>query len=451
MILTTVLLALAVIIVIVVLYAIVKTCYVVVEPNKAHVVVVRGKGRKIYHPSQDGSPSSYFYFPLFMRRIIVSLENVKQEINDIELRDTNFAPFTCDIVCWFKISNPELAAEKLAVSADGDIMNSIQETLSAQVQGVTRAAAMKQEILDLMRDRTTFGVSIFKEVNGDLDEWGVQLVKLEIIDFADLKDSHVIKDYEARREAEISSTTRQTVANQTQLAEVKEAEATNTANQARITADQEIKMRGIERDQTVSTREQLARLTIAKQTETANVQEVSAEKAKVLGEAQYNADATVITADGQAKAKVKLSEGEKNAEIMTATGNAQAIKLNADAQSEQINKTGTAEALVIEKKAEAQKKFQDASKEIEMAKIAADLQKTMYIEFSKALAAANLQIISPDMKFMGFGAEEGAGLGAMIKNLQKTSGVDLRALVSKVTGGSGSNAGTSKDAPKATK
>lgn len=406
-----------------------KSHYVVVDPNKAHVVVSRGGGRKIYHPSQAGSPSAYFYIPLIMRRIIVSLENVKQEIQGIELRDMNFAPFKCDIVCWFKISNPELAAEKLSVSADGDIVDAIQQTLSAQVQGVTRAAAMKQEILDLMKDRTKFGISIFGEVNGDLDEWGVQLVKLEIIDFSDIGESHVIADYEKRREAEIESTTRQAVAQQTQLAEVKEAEATNIANQAKIKADEEVKMRGIDRDQAVGTRQQLARVTVAEQAQKANAQEVEAEKAKVLGEAQYNADATVITAEGEAKARVKQSEGEKNSQIMTATGNASAIKLKAEADSEAINKTGTAEALVVEKKADAQKKYTDASKDIEMAKIAADIQKTMYISFSQALEKANLQIISPDMKFLGFGAEEGAGLGVMIENLQKKSGIDIQKVV----------------------
>lgn len=407
--------------------------YVVVSPNQAHVVVSRGGGRKIYHPSMKGTSSAYLYIPLLMRRIIVSLENVKYELTQIELRDQNLAPFTCDITCWFKISDPELAAEKLNVDSDGSITDSIRQTLNAQIQGITRAAAMKQEILDLMRDRTTFGDSVFKETNGDLIEWGTQLVKLEIIQFSDIQGAHVIHDYEARREAEISSTTRQTVAKQTQLAEIAEAVATNASNQARISADEEIKMRGIQRDQEVGTREQLSRQNIAKQAETANTQEVQAEKAKILGETSYNAEAAVVAADGQARARIKLASGEQQAKINTATGDAQAIKLNADAQSELINKTGTAEAAVIQKKADAQKNFQDASKDIELTKIAADVQKTMYVSMAEALTKANVQIISPDMKFMGFGAEAGAGLGVILENLQKTSGIDLKGIVEKAT------------------
>lgn len=212
--------------------------YTVVEPNKAHVIVAFSSGRKIYHPSMDKKKSAYFYIPMFMRRIIVSLENVKHEINNIELRDNKFAPFKCDITCWFKIANPDFAAEKLDVDKEGNIMDSIRETLNAQVQGVVRAAAMKQEIMELMQDRTTFGKSVFEEVNGDLDEWGVQLVKLEIIDFSDLDQTHVIKDYEARREAEISSVTRQTVAKNDQEAQVKEAEAKKISETAKIDANQ---------------------------------------------------------------------------------------------------------------------------------------------------------------------------------------------------------------------
>ena len=69
---------------------------------------------------------------------IVSLENVKHEINEIKLHDKMVAPFKCDITCWFKITNPELAAEKLDVDANGNIMESIKDTLNAQVTRKTQ-------------------------------------------------------------------------------------------------------------------------------------------------------------------------------------------------------------------------------------------------------------------------------------------------------------------------
>lgn len=418
--------------------------YVVVEPNKAHVVVTMGSGRKIYHPAVEGAKSAYFYLPFLMQRIIVSLENVKHEINNIVLHDKNVAPFQCDITCWFKITDPQLAAEKLDVDEEGNIMTSIRETLNAQVQGVARNAAMQQEILDLMRDRMSFGESVFKTVNGDLDEWGVQLVKLEIIDFADAQGGHVIDDYEKRREAEINSATRQVVAVQDQVAKVKEAEAMKAAEQARIEASQIIEMRDIDRTQSVGIRQQEARLKVAVQADLANAKEVAAQKTKIVGEARYTAEAAVVKAEGEAQAKVKTSTGQAEAEVKLAEGRASAVKVEAGAaaqatevkgtaEAEVIKLTGTAEALAVEKKADAQKKFTDASKEIELSKIAADIEKTKFNAMANAMQKADIQVISPDMSFMGFGAKEGAGIGALVGALKKSSGLDLGALVTALT------------------
>lgn len=417
--------------------------YVVVEPNKAHVVVSMGGGRRIYHPARDGSTSAYFYLSFLMRRIIVSLENVKHEINNIQLRDSKLAPFECDITCWFKIKDADLAAEKLDVDTDGNIMNSIKETLDAQVQGVVRAAAMKQEILELMEDRKTFGSSVFEEVNGDLDEWGVQLVKLEIIDFSDTEGSSVIRDYEARREAEISSTTRQLVAEREQEARVKEAESTRISERARIESEQEIEMRDIEKSQQVGVREQESKIKIAEQADKANARQVAAEKTKVVGEAEYQAEAQVIQADGQQRSQAKLAEGQKAAQVTIAEGEADSVRLEATAQAEAVQKKGTAEAEVVrqkgdaeaqalEKKAVAQGKFQDASKDVEFKRIEADVEKSKFASMAQAYANAHVQIVSDKFDFMGFGAKEGMGLGIALNNLKDKSGIDVAKAVKNV-------------------
>lgn len=421
-----------------VLFMFFKLFYVVVEPNKAHVVVSMGGGRKIYHPAQESSSSAYFYIPFLMRRIIVSLENVKHEIKreddrpGVELRDKNLAPFVVKITCWFKIEKPELAAEKLDVDSDGNIMDSIRSTLDAQVQGVVRAVAMKQEIIELMRDRKTFGENVYNEVNGDLDDWGIKLVKLEIIDFSDTENSHVIQDYEARRESEISSETRKIVAVKEKDAKVTEAEAKKIAEKARLDSEQEIEMREIEKEEKVGIRNESARLQVAKQQEQANQQEVQAEKTKTVGKAQYEAEATEIKADGIARAEVKTANGKAQGVKLEAEAAAEARIKTGKAEADVIQAKGAAEATALEKKADAQKKFTDVSKDIEMAKIAADIQKTMYNAMAQALAKANLNIVSPDMKFMGFGAEEGAGLGALAKALETTSGTNLTQLVQAV-------------------
>ena len=417
--------------------------YVVVEPNKAHVVVSMGGGRKIYHPARDNSSSAYFYIPFLMQRIIVSLENVKHEIKDIILKDMNVAPFMCDITCWFRIENPELAAEKLDVDEEGNIMRSITETLNAQIQGVARSAAMGQEVIELMRNRQGFGDDVFKQVNGDLDEWGVQLVKLEIIDFNDTSNSHVIRDYEARREAQVASETRKIVAAQDKAAKVVEAESTKVAEKARLDSEQAIEMRDIEKQEQVGMRKEAQRLKVAEQADKANAKEVAAARTKTVGEAEYLADAQVIQADGEQKSQAKLAEGTKAAKITIATGEAEAVRLDATAQAEATSKKGNAEADVIkakglseaealEKKAVAQGKFQNASKDVEFKKIEADVEKSKFASMAQAYANAKVQIISDKFDFMGFGAKEGLGLGMALNNLKDKSGVDVEQAVKNV-------------------
>lgn len=418
----------------IVAFILIKFFYVVVKPNQAHVLVTPF-GRKVYSPSTLGGTkyaTSYFYIPLFMQRIIVSLENVKHEINEIQLRDKEVAPFRCDITCWFKIVNPDLAAEKLDVDDEGNIMQSIKSTLDAQIQGVTRAAAMKLEVIELMRNRKTFGADVFDEVNGDLDEWGVQLVKLEIIDFTDSGDSHVIGDYEARREAVVNTETRKTVAEQTKQAEVAEAEAQEVSQTAKLKSEQEIEMRNIDKEEKVGIRNEDARLAVAKQQDKANAQEVLAERTKTVGQAQYQAEAKEIVADGEAKAEVKKASGKAEGIKLEAQAQAESERVTGTAKAEVIEKTGAAEANALSQKADAQKQFTDVSKDIEMANIAADIEKTKFISMAAALEKANIQIIGKDMSFMGFGANDGAGLGAMAKALENTSGVSIPALVSAI-------------------
>jgi flotillin len=408
--------------------------YVVVKPNQAHVIV-SGRGRKVYSPSTvDGVayPTSYIYIPILMQRIIVSLENVKHEINDIELRDLEVAPFKCDITCWFKITDPDLAAEKLDVDEDGNIMESIRHTLNAQVNGVARAVAMKQEVIDLMRNRKGFRDDVFEEVNGDLDDWGVQLVKLEIIDFKDGDNSHVLRDYELRREAFVEAETRKTVAQQNKEAEVEEADSKKLAETAKLESSEAIALREIDKEQQVGIRNEQARLEVAKAQDEANAQEVAAEKTKAVGKATYEAEAKEIVAAGEAKAEVKKSAGKADGRKLEAAADAEAVLVKGTAEADVAQKKGIAEATALEKKADAQKKFTDVSKDIEMAQIAADIEKTKYGAMAQALEKANIQIVSKDMSFMGFGANEGAGLGAMAKALEATSGISIPQLVNAV-------------------
>lgn len=402
--------------------------YTVVEPNKSHVLVVMGGGRKVFHPAKTGSASSYFYIPFIMKRIMVSLENVKHEINNIILHDSEMAPFECDITCWFKITDPNLAAEKLDVDDDGSVMESIRDTLNAQVQGIARAAAMEQEVIKLMKDRQTFATDVFNTVNGDLDEWGVQLVKLEIIDFRDADGSRVISDYQDRRKAQVNSMTRQEVAKQNRDAQVAEAEASREAGIATAESNREVEKADIERKRQVALASQEAEQKITEKVELVNAQKVKAKRTLDVGSAEVVKEATVQQAEGEAQAIFK--RGKAEADVVQAKGEAEAniIQKTGLAKAAIIKETGLAEATAKDKMAEALKKFNEAGITLEQLKAYVEIQKSKFENLGKALAGASVNVVSggDGGNIMGFdlNAETGAGIAQMLNAFTKVTGKD---------------------------
>lgn len=423
--LTTILIAIGVVVLI---GLIALSTYTVVEPNKSHVLVVMGSGRKEYHPAKAPAKSAYFYIPFIMKRIIVSLENVKHEINNIILHDKEMAPFECDITCWFKITDPNLAAEKLDVDSDGSVMASIRETLNAQVQGVARAAAMGQEVVQLMKDRQDFATEVFRVVNGDLDEWGVQLVKLEIIDFRDAEKSHVIGDYQARRQAQVESATRQEVAKQNKDAAVVEAESNKTAGIATAESEREVEKARVEKNKQVALANQDAEQQVTDKMRLVNEKKVEAKRTLEVGQANVTKEATIVTAEGDAQATLK--RGKAEADVVEAKGTAAAniAEKQGTANATVIEKTGLAEALATDKKAEALKKYNDAGITLEQLKAYVEIQKSKFENLGKALQAANINLVSggDGGNLFGFdlNADTGAGLGQMLNALSKVTGKD---------------------------
>jgi hypothetical protein len=90
--------------------------YTVVPPHEAHVVVSRGKGKKVYCSRVlEGQKlqSAYWHIPILQQRLILPLENIRIEIDNISLRDELMAKFSGDVICFLSVVDPLLAAEKL--------------------------------------------------------------------------------------------------------------------------------------------------------------------------------------------------------------------------------------------------------------------------------------------------------------------------------------------------
>lgn len=387
--------------------------YTIVGSNEAHVVVVMGGGRHVKSPvGKDGvaGKTSYFYIPFLMKRYIMPLTNVKLDIQNIPLNDLEMAPFVCDVVSWLNIADPEKAAERLSFDNKSNVFESLHQDLMAIVQAVARASSMKQEILDIMRDRASFSNGVSSEVDIVLKEWGVQLVNLEVNDIRDRNDSHVISNYETIRKAAIESKARIEVSSRNR--EATEAEATNTQKAEIAVAESEktFKTKQIERDTVlgIATQDQKLQIKVAEQK--TNEQAVSALRVTQVGEAEIVREAAIARAQGEGEA-IKI-RGQKEAEVTALKGTAEASATEAK---------GLAEAKIKDAMAEALKKFNDAATTIEKIKAGVEVQKAFAEAYGKIAEKAEIKIVTSgaggNILGLPMNAETGANLGSMFDAL----------------------------------
>lgn len=380
--------------------------YKVIDPNEAHVVVFMGRGRKVYTP-KEGGKTSYFFIPHFMKRFMLPLTNVKMDIQNIHLHDKEVAPFVCDVITWLHISDPIQAAERLNLA---NPFPSLQADLENIVQAVARAVAMKQEVIDILRDRATFSQSVNAEVGKVLDAWGIQLINLEVNEIRDdsERNSHVIENYEKQRQVQVESTTRKEIAERNREAVEVEQDNIQKSEIAKAVSEEAFRKKQIEKDQNIGLAEQEQRLTIASAQEKTNQQQVSSERALTVGLATVSKEAAIEKATGEAEA-IRIT-GEKQADVKKLTGAAEASAIEA---------TGLAQAVAKEKMAEALAKFNDAGIDLEKVRAAVQIEIAKYEALGKALSSADLKLVSSGEGGNIFGfplnASTGADLGKMVE------------------------------------
>lgn len=404
--------------------------YVVVPPHEAHVVVTRGKGRRLFSSRKDIKASSYFFIPLIHKRAILPLRNKQMVIDNIPLRDKDLAKFICDVVCWVNITDPIKAAERIGSQKRLTEFSGIEDDIMNLVKAVTRNSSMKMDLVRLMSERLEFSRKISEEIATSIGDWGVELVDLECIHFIDQAPYTVIHDLEQRQAAQINSTTRKLVAERNKEAVVVEAQAKRTEEVTIAETDEEFRKRQLQRDEEVGKRNQEKEMIIAEAQRKANEKKVESEKTYVVGKAKYEAEAVVEKAVGDRDAK--KAEGEGLGEYTRRTGTAEA---------DVIQKKGEAEGIAIEKKALAQKKYETPQAlAVELfGRVVdgyVDIQKSMWENMGGALEKADVKVISTgeegEIFGIPIGAKTGVALGGMFEALKESSGIDLGEMIKDV-------------------
>jgi flotillin len=418
-----------IIILVIVAVIYIRWSYTVVPPHEAHVVVSRGKGKKVYcsRPLEGVKlQSAYWYIPILKQRLILPLENIRIEIDSIPLRDQLMAKFSGDVICFLSVVDPLLAAEKLGrIEAEEGKTGfpRIEAEVGRLIESITRNASMSMEVYEIMRHRDAFSQEVKKRVNDPLREWGVQLVDLEVIHFKDIEAYTVIKDLEQRQATLINAETRKQVADNQKGASIVESLANKETEMARAENEELYRIRQIQKDQKVGQTQQEAVQNIAQAEMEANKEKVEALRVLDVGTAQVGA-----------QAKIESAKGDSEAVKTKADGDSEAIRKTGLAQAEVTKATLIAEADGTKEKAYALKEYTDAGLSLETIRADVDIKKAQFAALAEGLKVAKISLVtSGESSILGIpvSAKVGADIGQMLYEMAER-GIDVKSLLDKL-------------------
>lgn len=328
----------------------------VVEPNEVHIVQRRKK--RISYGAGEGAGNAYYEYPAWIpiigvQTIVMPLSVFEIELTDYEAYDVGKVPFVVDVVAFFRVSDPRVAAER-ALAFD-----KLEHQLKEILRGATRSILAKSEIEEIMAERSIYGEQFTQEVSKHLKEWGTAHVKsIELMDIRDPKDgsSKTISDIMDKKKSFIERQSRVEVAENIRAAQVAEIEAQREVDVQSEQARETVGKRTAEANKTIGIQNELAEQEIkSQQRETAErdmeitrVREVrlaEIQKQQQIVIAEQDKETRVIKADGERQQDIIQAEADKKQEVLRAEGHKQGEELRAKA----ILAVGSNEADVLRK------------------------------------------------------------------------------------------------------
>jgi len=293
-------------------------------------------------------PSWVPAFGMYVRRLPLQMMEIK--VPNFVAFDENRARFECDIVAFCAIVDGVTASMRMPETSDA-----LQQQVRQVVWATMRDSTTKMTVRTIINNRKKIIDSIRDPLKEALDEWGLGLKDIEIIEFKDAEGTKVITNISSIREQEIETEARQKNANQIMEAKLVEAETDEKAKMREIERDEEVEKRKQDKLKLIATQEKEAKsemLEVIRVDKVKN-QEIEKEKAKVFAEqerevAKIDAEKQKEVEEIIKKQKQLAGEGDKLRDIEQAKGKAAPIR-----------EMGLAEADIIEKKLIAEAKGKD--------------------------------------------------------------------------------------------
>ena len=196
---------------------------VVVPTNEVHIV--QSAKKTMSYGKDTGNGNTYYKFPSWMPLIGVTtialpVSVFAIKIDSYEAYDLGRLPFVLDLTAFFRVSDSNLAAQRVENFAD------LKLQLSNIIQGSVRAILSSRKLEDILQIRSELGDDFTKAVGNQLKNWGIDPVKnIELMDIRDSGGSQVIKNIMNKKISLIEKESRIEVANNKKDADIAEIEA----------------------------------------------------------------------------------------------------------------------------------------------------------------------------------------------------------------------------------
>lgn len=310
----------------------------VVPTNMVHIVqsskktVSYGRGRE--------AGNTYYEIPSFIPFFGVTVTQFPESIFDISLKDyeaydTGRLPFVVDIKAFFRIADSQIAAQRVANFGE------LQNQLMGVLQGAVRGILGNNRLENIMQDRSNLGEQFTKEVNDQLQEWGVTTAKMiEFMDIRDSNGSQVIQNMMAKEKSRIEKESRVTVADNIREAEMKEIEAKREIALTRTQAEQQVGIREAEAAKEVGIAKEKSNQEVQTEAKITTERVMEVKKVEEVKSAEIAKEVAVVKAEQDKQVQVVNAEAEKEATVRIATGKLDATKKDAEG----IQAVGSAKA-----------------------------------------------------------------------------------------------------------
>ena len=312
----------------------------VVPTNMVHIV----QSSKSSTPFGRGKPAgnTYYEWPSWIPFIGVTVTQFPESIfqvtlNDYEAYDSARLPFIVDVTAFFRVDNAEVVAQR--VSHFNELMSQLLSVLQGSVRRILATNALEE----IMQERSSLGQQFTKEVESQINEWGVLPVKT--IEFMDIRDSakgNVIANIMAKEKSRIEKESRVAVAENIQHAETKEIDARRTVEVQRQDAEQQVGIRTAEKDRTVGIAKEESQQQVLVASKVTAERNMEVQRVQEVKTAEIKKDVALVVVEQEKQVAIINAEANKQSLIVNAEGNLEAAKR--DAEGVRLNGEAAAQA-----------------------------------------------------------------------------------------------------------